>query len=105
MSKTVDMEKVIREQMRWLILEALNAGRPIGCADVTVLSSVQGVIENATMLDVRREMAYLRDRDLIKIEGRGLSPIWHTELTHHGVDVVEYAVPCYPGIARPKKWW
>jgi len=105
MSKTVDMEKAIREQARWLVLETLNAGRPIGAGDATILIAIQGIIGSATLLDIRREMDYLLDRNLIKIDGKGLGPVWHAELTHHGVDVVEYTVECYPGIARPNKWW
>jgi hypothetical protein len=32
-------------------------------------------------------------------------PVWSAELTHHGVDIVEYTVDCFPGIARPPKWY
>ena len=101
----IDIEKTKREQMRWLILETLNAGRPIGASDRTILTAVQGIIGDATLLEVRREIDYLEDRDLVKVEGREISPDWHAELTHHGVDVAEYTVACRPGIARPKKWW
>jgi hypothetical protein len=101
----VDMERAVREQLRWLILETLNAGRPIGASDATILVAIQGVIGNATLFDVRRELDYLQDRSLIAIQGKGLGPTWHAELTHHGVDVVEYTVECFPGIARPEKWW
>ncbi|MBN1830279.1 MAG: hypothetical protein JW884_14195 [Deltaproteobacteria bacterium] len=101
----IDIEKAKRSQMRWLILETLNAARPIGASDRTILTAIQGIIADATLLEIRREMDYLEDRGLIKIEGREIQPNWHAELTHHGVDVAEYTVECRPGIARPKKWW
>jgi hypothetical protein len=101
----IDIEKTKREQMRWLILETLNAGRPIGASDRTILTAVQGIIGDATLLEIRREIDYLEDRNLVKVDGRETGPNWHAELTHHGVDVAEYTVKCHPGIARPKKWW
>ncbi len=100
----IDLEKAHREQMRWLIMVALNAARPIGTSEAIVLSAIQEAIP-ATQLDVRRELEYLEDRGLVEIEGRGMRPLWHAKLTHHGIDIVEYTVECYPGIARPLKWW
>ena len=101
----IDIEKAKREQTRWLILEALNAGRPIGLSDPTIVTTVEGVIADATLLGIRRELDYLEDRGLIEVDGRETGPNWHAELTHHGVDVTEYTVACRPGIARPKRWW
>ena len=100
-----DMEQVTRQRTRWLILVALNSARPIGTSEGIVLSAVQGASPSATQLEIRRELQYLEDRGLVEIEGKGLRPEWHARLTHHGIDIAEYTVECFPGIDRPNKWW
>lgn len=100
----IDLERARKENLRWLILAALNAARPVGASEAIVLTAVRGVITDVTQLMLRREMDYLEHRGLIRISGRD-TPCWHGELTREGVDVVEYTVPCDVGIARPPKWW
>jgi len=101
----VDMEKIARETMRWLIMVALNAGRPIGTSESMLGNAVTGAIPGATQREIRRELEYLEDRGMLEIEGKGMRPEWHAKLTHHGIDIVEYTVECYAGIARPQKYW
>ena len=98
------LETANREYLRWLILTTLNAARPVGTSEAIILNAIQTVPLQMTMLELRKELAYLADRSLVTITGKD-SPCWHAELNHHGIDVVEYAVECLPGIARPKKWW
>lgn len=100
----MDIEKQKREQLRWLILETLNAARPIGANEGLVLQTVNDVQGGVTMIELRRELDYLEERGLVKITGKD-SPVWHAELNRDGIDVVEYTVSCDPGIARPKKYW
>jgi hypothetical protein len=100
----IDIEKVKREQLRWLILETLNSARPIGANEGLILQVVNDVQGAVTALELRRELDYLADRELVEVRGKD-SPVWHAELTRHGVDVVEYTVTCDPGIARPQKYW
>lgn len=100
----IDMDKVRREQLRWVLLLALNNARPYGAAEVVLLATAQGVYPDATALEIRRELAYLEDRRLIEIERTPSGP-WRAELTRYGVDIVEYTVECLPGIARPAKYW
>jgi hypothetical protein len=100
----IDLEKAKRETLRWLILAALNAARPVGASEQIILMAVRGVINDVTQMFLRREMDYLECRKLIHIGERN-GPSWHGELTRDGVDVVEYTVACDPGIARPLKWW
>ncbi len=100
----IDIEKAKREQLRWLILETLNAARPIGANEGLILNTVNEAQGGVTLLEMRRELDYLNDRGLITVSGQN-SPIWHAELTRDGVDVVEYTVDCDPGIARPVKYW
>lgn len=100
----IDIEKAKREQLRWLILETLNAARPIGANEGLILQTVNDVQGAVTALELRRELDYLADRSLVEITGKD-SPVWHAELNRYGVDVVEYTVECDAGIARPKKYW
>ncbi len=100
----VDMVKVRREMMRWNIILTLNNARPIGASEELILSVVQAISPDATPIEVRRELDYLEERELVKNE-REPSGNWNAELTRHGVDLAEYTVDCDPGIARPKKYW
>lgn len=100
----VDVAKVRREMMRWNIILTLNNARPIGAAEELILSVVQAISPDATPVEVRRELDYLEERELVKIV-REPSGHWIADLTRHGVDLAEYTVDCDPGIARPKKYW
>lgn len=99
-----DLARVRREAMRWLILLTLNNARPLGCAEGPILSVAQTQYPDASPLEIRRELDYLDDRQLVEIRKAPSGP-WHAELTRHGVDVAEYTVDVEPGIARPVKYW
>ena len=101
---TLDMERAQREQIRWTVLDALNHGRPYPVAETLILSAIQGVPIRCTALDLRRELAYLEERGLLKTKQLEGAP-WTAQLTRDGVDVVEYTAAVEPGIARPKKYW
>ena len=100
----VDHDRVRREHLRWVLIITLNNARPMGCYDSVALATVQGVYPDATELEVRCELDYLADRELIalvkKPDGR-----WSAKLNRLGVDLAEYTVDCEPGIARPGKYW
>lgn len=98
-----DMDKARRETNRWLILQCLDCARPLGAAESLLLSALADTVQ-ITQLELRRELDYLEDRKLIELSGLD-GPQWHSKLTRAGVDVVEYTVPCEPGIARPQKYW
>jgi len=100
----IDIEKHKRESLRWLILETLNSARPIGAGEGLILNVVNEIQGQVTHLELRRELDYLQDRELVCVTGKD-SAVWHAELNRHGVDVVEYTVECDPGIARPRKYW
>jgi len=97
------MEKAQREEARWRILRALDAGRPRPVSETILLRTLQDIELPITPHGLRRELDYLRDRSLISIHGEETST-WTAELTRYGVDVVEYTINCEPGIARPRKW-
>lgn len=100
----MDMEKARREQIRWLALVAVNAGRPEPVAEPLILSAIQGVPVQCTARELRIELDYLEDRKLVSLKRLEGAP-WTAELTRHGVDFVEYTIEAEPGIARPRKYW
>ena len=94
------MQRVRREHIRWYLMVALNVSRPAGAATVVLLSVIQANYPDATEHEIRRELDYLLNRKLIEIDKRP-DGRWHCELNRLGVDLVEYTIPCEPGIARP----
>lgn len=100
----MDIEKSKREHLRWQILVAANASRPVPLNEQLLLSVLQDVPLHVTALELRRELDYLEDRSLIDLMGVH-GPVWSAVITRYGVDVVEYTVDVEPGISRPKKYW
>jgi hypothetical protein len=94
------MLKIRREAMRWHLLATANVARPYGMYTEAMLPVMQSVYPDATHMEVRRELDYLEERKLVRIE-RDPMDRWMVELTRDGVDVVEYAVSVEPGISRP----
>ena len=94
-------KKERRERIRWFILRALDVSRPVGAYLQAILDVVATVYRDTTDLEIKRELDYLAERDLVelKIDPTGQ---WFAKLERFGVDVVEYAVDCEPGIARPR---
>ena len=102
---TPDLEKARRENLRWLILLALNSAQPVGTSEKVVLSAITPMLPDLTPLELRRNLDYLAERNLVTITGRDSQPQWFCKLDRYGIDVVEYTVACEPGIARPAKYW
>ncbi|MBN3968533.1 hypothetical protein IMW75_25095 [Pseudomonas gregormendelii] len=100
----IDHAKVRRETLRWYILLTLNTSRPVDPNEAVVLSTIQGIYPDATQLELRRELDYLKDRSLATLKKQP-SGVWICGLTHYGVDIAEYTIDCNPGIARPEKYW
>ncbi len=97
-----DLERAQREEARWRILLALDVGRPLHVAEALLLRVLSDMDLPVTPHEVRRELAYLEDRGLIEIKGRD-EGTWLVTLTRTGIDIVEYTVPCDPGINRPPR--
>jgi len=99
-----DIVRVRRESIRWQILLTLNNARPLGALEGLVLAVVQAEYPDSSLQEVRRELGYVSDRELVNIDkqpdGR-----WKSEITRHGVDLVEYTIPIEPGIGRPEKYF
>ncbi|MNF45530.1 hypothetical protein D3C84_266680 [compost metagenome] len=100
----IDPAKARRESLRWYVLLTLNTSRPIDPHEAVVLSTIQGIYPDATAQELRRELDYLADRQLVTIKQQPSGP-WIVGLTRYGVDLAEYTVECEPGIARPEKYW
>jgi predicted ArsR family transcriptional regulator len=101
---TIDVAKVRRESLRWLILLTLNNARPVGAYEMPILAVAQSEYLDATPMEIRRELDYLNDRGLVSVRKQPDGK-WFSELTRHGVDIAEYTVDCEPGVARPAKYW
>jgi hypothetical protein len=76
----IDLEKAKIENLRWQILATLNAARPVGASETTIMTAVRGVIPDITALSIRRELDYLEHRKLITIFDQN-TPAWRAELT------------------------
>ena len=96
------MRRVRRETVRWLLLVTLNVTRPEPAAVSLIKPVLAATYFDITEAEIKREIAYLEERELVRVERDGLGT-WYNLLTRHGVDVVEYTVPVEPGIARPRK--
>ncbi len=97
---SIDIEQAKRESVRWYILLTLHAGAPDALPEELLLRTLDGADYPLTLRELRVQLDYLEDRRLVRVQGQGVNP-WVAELTHHGTDIVEYAVECLPGIARP----
>ena len=97
----IDIARIRREAIRWYLIVAANVSRPQGIYVEAMLPVVQSVYGDATELELRRELDYLEERELVKIKRDGMDR-WFVELTRHGIDLAEYTTVVEPGIARPK---
>ena len=95
------MARIRREQIRWFLILSLNVARPAGAAGAVLLSIVQATYPDATDHEIRRELDYLADRQLVTLE-KDPRDHWRADLTRVGVDLAEYTIACEPGIARPR---
>lgn len=100
----VDLEQKRREEARWRILRVLDAGRPIAVSENIIWRVLNDVRLPLSLSAIRRELDYLRDLELVELEGEDAST-WFAKLSARGVDVVEYTIDAPPGVARPKKYW
>lgn len=100
--QVIDLQKARREELRWLILLALNAARPMGTSEAVIKNAIEPVILDITQHEIRTELDYLEERKLITIDRKD-TPSWFAKINRYGIDVVEYTVPCDPGIKRPRE--
>lgn len=101
---SVDIEKARRELIRWIVLLALNNGRPFDFNEEGLQAVVRAVYSDITALELRRQLDYLEGCGLIAIK-KSPSGSWAALLTRKGIDTCEYTIDCEPGIDRPAKYW
>ena len=97
----MQMAHVRRGAMRWHLLAAINLSRPQGMYTEALLPIIQSVYPDTTEREIRRELDYMEERELLKIAKDPLDR-WMVELSRHGVDIVEYTIECDAGISRPR---
>ena len=97
-------EKARREGMRWHIINTLNKARPYTSSEVFLLDVMRGIYPDATALELRQQLNYLKDRRLVELVKQP-SGMWFADLNRLGVDIAEYTIDCEAGIARPPKYW
>jgi hypothetical protein len=103
MPDAIDLEQKQREEARWRILRVVDAGQPIAVSEQIIWRVLADIKLSLSLNAVRRELAYLRDLNLLELEGEGCET-WFAKLTASGVDVVEYNFPSPAGVARPRKY-
>lgn len=97
-------EKARREGMRWHIINTLNKARPYTSSEVFLLDVMRGIYPDATAMELRQQLDYLKDRRLVELVKQP-SGMWFADLNRLGVDIAEYTIDCEAGIARPPKYW
>lgn len=97
----IDFAKTRREDMRWHLLSAINLSRPVGIYTEPLLAIVRAVYPDATHQEVRINLDYLEEREMVRITKDQLDR-WMVDLTRTGIDFVEYNIDAQPGVSRPK---
>ncbi len=100
----IDQTKVRRESLRWYLILALYNARPQEVVEEIVQQTMRSIYPDVTPLEVRQQLDYLADRELVKLR-KEPSGRWWSDLTRFGVDIAEYTIDCEPGISRPAKYW
>lgn len=100
----IDLERSQREEARWRVLRALDAGRPAPVSETVIHRTLADIELPVSPAGLRRELTYLADKGLVTIVDQH-APTWVVKLTSYGVDVVEYSTDAPTGIARPRKFW
>src|SRR5579859_4633379 len=97
----MEIAQVQREDARWKMLRVIDAGRPVGVNESIIRRVLSDLNLPFLPAALRRELAYLRDLNLIEIgevDGEQFAKV-----TAAGVAVLEYTSPAPAGIARPAK--
>ena len=98
---SLDLGKIRREAIRWHLLSAINLSRPVGIYTEPLLEIVRSVYPDATHKEVRVNLDYLEEREMVRINKDPMDR-WTVDLTRTGIDFVEYTIDVQPGVSRPK---
>lgn len=99
-----NLDRHRREGLRADILLVLNSARIKGASqnhisEQLIMRTLGDSYDDIGPSELRRELDYLSEKDLIDIEGQG-ADIWRAALTVEGIDVVEGAADVPAGIAE-----
>lgn len=97
----IHYDQLAREDLRWRILSTMEAGRPNSVSEDLIFRIAKDVGLDITLRDIRNEMTWLEDQNLIQLTHRG--KLWMGRILSTGVNVVEYNVDAPVGIARPHR--
>lgn len=97
----IHFDQVQREDLRWRILSTLEAGRPGSVSEDLVYKIAKDVGLDITLKDIRNEMVWLEDQQLVMITHKGR--VWMARILAFGVNVVEYNMDAPVGIGRPQR--
>lgn len=96
----IEMARIRSGALRWLILTTAEYFRPQGVYTEQVLDVIQTTYPDCTHHELRREIDYLEERELVSVAKDPLDK-WFVSLKRYGIEVVQYTCPCDPGISRP----
>ena len=95
-------DPVLLPSLRWTIMRTIMVGGHLGATDRMCKEVAAAEFMGVTRQLVRNEIKYLEDRGLVDVT-RSEVAAWRMTLNRHGRDIVDYTVPCLPGIARPER--
>jgi hypothetical protein len=98
----LDHARAERETLRWMLVTALWHARPYGTSETVLLTCAHDIPLCATADMVRKELGWLANHGLVKIDRSG--PLWGASLTAQGEDVYDYRAEAPAGLARPPRW-
>ncbi len=96
------IDETMLPSVRWDILRTLQVGGHLGATETMVRRAIEADYLAVTKKFVRDQFAYLEERGLIKVQ-RSEIQAWRAVLARFGWDIVQYQVPCDPGIRRPPR--
>lgn len=90
------------EWVRWAILRGAEATAEYGASLqmlLRVANSEEVYLPHYSEKEIRAEVHYLSERQMVRTDAHPLSP--RIFLTRTGRDFIDYAIPAQPGVYRP----
>lgn len=91
------------EHIRWIVLQALEAGGDLGASAAVLLSVVHAMYPDARLSHIHAALVFLCSLELVAVRQTGTH--LRACLTAAGSAVTRHAADVPAGIARPSKVW
>ena len=91
------------EHIRWIVLQALEAGGDLGASAAILLSVVNAMYPDARLAHIHAALVFLCSMELVAVQQAGAH--LRACLTEAGSAVASHAADVPAGIARPSKVW